>query len=83
MWKGTKYAAIAIVGAALAAAANAPASAKGHRGGAYGQAAQEYEQSYMSRQHFKRTVLRELRQIRHQNDAILADLGGRRYYGRK
>jgi hypothetical protein len=86
MWKGTKYAAIAIVGTALAVAANAPASAKGYkgyRGGAYGQGVQEYEQSYVSKQHFKRTVLRELRQIRRQNDAILADIGGRRYYGRK
>jgi hypothetical protein len=36
MLKGGKYAAIAIVGAALAAAANAPASAHGYRGQAYG-----------------------------------------------
>jgi hypothetical protein len=36
MLKSGKYVAIAIVGVALAAAANAPASARGYRGGAYG-----------------------------------------------
>jgi hypothetical protein len=86
MLKSAKYAVIAIIGASLAVAANAPASAHGYKGGARGQAALEYERSYepgISRQDFKRMVLRELRHIRRQNDAILADIGGRRYYGRR
>ena len=36
MLKSGKYVAIAIVGTALAAAANAPASARGYRAGPYG-----------------------------------------------
>jgi hypothetical protein len=95
MWKGTKYAAIAIVGAALAAAANAPTSARGYRGQAYGyEGGGEYSAPYGARcadsYHCLRKAHRALRmwtydRIGHvPRDRVLAEMADRipRYYGR-
>jgi hypothetical protein len=90
MWKSTKYAAIAIVGAGLAVAANASASAHGYKGGYYGSAA--YAQPYghhisyrhhISGQFFRHKVLHQLARIGGQNRRILVALGERpTAYGR-
>jgi hypothetical protein len=89
MWKTTKYAAIAIVGAGLAVAANAPASAHGYKGGHYGSVAHIgrtgniYHRHHISAQFFRRHVLHQLTRLHIQNRRILVALGQHpKMYGR-